>query len=119
MRTLETHSPTCPPRLPRITKGCWSACLGQFSLAAVRLRTECHIIATLHANPAPAPSLLLSQPPPLCTMAKLRFKGEHLMLRKLLLSSVAATTMVGSALAADLPARAPPAPYVPPAPVAT
>jgi outer membrane immunogenic protein len=41
------------------------------------------------------------------------------MLRKLLLSSLAASTMVGSALAADLPRRAPPPPYVPPAPVAT
>ena len=38
------------------------------------------------------------------------------MLRKLLLSSAAATAMVGSALAADL--RAPP-PYVPPPPVFT
>ena len=37
-------------------------------------------------------------------------------MRKLLLSSLAATTMVGSALAADL---RPPPPYVPPAPVAT
>ena len=41
------------------------------------------------------------------------------MLRKLLLSSSAATAMLGSALAADLPRRAPPPPYVPPAPVAT
>src|SRR3954470_21086989 len=42
------------------------------------------------------------------------------MLRKLLLSSVAVTAMVGSALGADLPYRAPPpAPYVPPAPVFT
>src|SRR3954462_766129 len=42
------------------------------------------------------------------------------MLRKLLLSSVAVTAMVGSALAADLPRRAPPpAPYVPPPPVFT
>jgi outer membrane immunogenic protein len=40
------------------------------------------------------------------------------MLRKLLLSSVAVTAMVGSALAADLPARAPP-PYVPPVPIFT
>src|SRR5437879_1992075 len=37
-------------------------------------------------------------------------------MRKLLLSSLTATTMVGSALAADL---RPPPPYVPPAPVAT
>src|SRR3954453_5668290 len=41
------------------------------------------------------------------------------MLCKLLLSSLAATAMVGSALAADLPRRAPPPAYVPPAPVAT
>src|SRR4051794_11515674 len=42
------------------------------------------------------------------------------MLRKLLLSSVAVTAMVGSVLAADLPYRAPPpAPYVPPPPVFT
>ena len=42
------------------------------------------------------------------------------MLRKLLLSSVAVTAIVGSALAADLPYRAPPpAPYVPPAPIFT
>jgi outer membrane immunogenic protein len=41
------------------------------------------------------------------------------MLRKLLLSSLAASTMVGSALAADLPRRAPPPAYVPPAPVFT
>jgi outer membrane immunogenic protein len=41
------------------------------------------------------------------------------MLRNLLLSSAAATAMVGSALAADLPRRAPPAPYVPPPPVFT
>src|SRR4051794_35459506 len=42
------------------------------------------------------------------------------MLRKIVLSSVAATALVGSALAADLPPRAPPPPpYVPPAPVAT
>lgn len=41
------------------------------------------------------------------------------MLRKLLLSSVAVTAMVGSAMAADLPRRAPPPAYVPPAPVFT
>jgi outer membrane immunogenic protein len=41
------------------------------------------------------------------------------MLRKLLLSSVAVTAMVGSALAADLPRREPPPAYVPPAPVFT
>jgi outer membrane immunogenic protein len=41
------------------------------------------------------------------------------MLRKLLLSSVGVTAMVGSALAADLPRREPPPAYVPPAPVFT
>src|SRR3954447_5426433 len=41
------------------------------------------------------------------------------MLKKLLLSSIAATAMVGSALAADLPRRAPPPVYVPPPPVFT
>jgi outer membrane immunogenic protein len=41
------------------------------------------------------------------------------MLRKLLLSSVAATAMIGSALAADLPSRRPPPPVVPLVPVFT
>ncbi|GAC1563116.1 MAG: porin family protein [Beijerinckiaceae bacterium] len=42
------------------------------------------------------------------------------MLRKLLLSSVAATAMISSALAADLPSRkAPPVAYAPPAPIFT
>jgi outer membrane immunogenic protein len=41
------------------------------------------------------------------------------MLRKIILSSVAATALVGSALAADLPRRAPPPAYVPPPPVLT
>jgi outer membrane immunogenic protein len=41
------------------------------------------------------------------------------MLRKLLLSSLAAAAMLGPALAADLPRRAPPPAYVPPAPVFT
>ncbi len=41
------------------------------------------------------------------------------MLRKLLLSSVAATAMVGSALAADLPSRRPPPPVVPVVPLFT
>src|SRR3954447_16916972 len=53
-------------------------------------------------------------------MAKLHATGGLVMLRKIVLSSVAATALVGSALAADLPHRAPPPPpYVPPAPVAT
>src|SRR3954451_9362117 len=42
------------------------------------------------------------------------------MIRKLLLASLATTAMFGSAIAADLPSRAPPPPaYVPPAPVFT
>src|SRR4051794_3620602 len=53
-------------------------------------------------------------------MAKLHATGGLVMLRKIVLSSVAATALVGSALAADLPRRAPPPVYVPPpAPVAT
>src|SRR5436305_3448911 len=52
-------------------------------------------------------------------MAKLHATGGLVMLRKLLLSSVAAAAMLGPALAADLPRRAPPPAYVPPAPVAT
>ena len=41
------------------------------------------------------------------------------MLRKLLLSSVAATAMVGSALAADLPSRKAPPPMLPVVPLFT
>jgi outer membrane immunogenic protein len=41
------------------------------------------------------------------------------MLKKLLVSSIAVTAMLGSALAADLPRRAPPPVYVPPPPVFT
>src|SRR5690349_7664221 len=39
------------------------------------------------------------------------------MIKKLLLSTIAVTSMLGSALAADLPRRAPPPVYVPPPPV--
>ena len=52
-------------------------------------------------------------------MAKLHQRRALHPLRKLLLSSVTVTAMVGSALAADLPRRAPPPPYVPPPPVFT
>ena len=79
------------------------------------LRTGCHIIATLQRKSGNRVFFAIESASVLCTMAKLRFTGEDLM-RKLLLSSLAATTMVGSALAADL---RPPPPYVPPAPVAT
>jgi outer membrane immunogenic protein len=41
------------------------------------------------------------------------------MLRKLLMTTVAASTMIGSAYAADLPSRQPAPAYVPPAPVFT
>jgi len=41
------------------------------------------------------------------------------MLRKLLLASVGAVALAGSALAADLPSRAPPPVYLPPAPIFT
>jgi len=41
------------------------------------------------------------------------------MFRKLLLSSVGAATIAGTALAADLPRRAPPPAYVPPVPIFT
>jgi len=41
------------------------------------------------------------------------------MLHRILLASVAATALAGSAFAADLPSRAPPPVYVPPAPVFT
>ena len=36
------------------------------------------------------------------------------MLRKILMASVATATIAGSAMAADLPLRAPPPPYIPP-----
>jgi len=41
------------------------------------------------------------------------------MLRKILMTTVAASAMVGSAYAADLPRRAPPPAYVPPVPIFT
>ncbi|WOJ89912.1 porin family protein [Methylocapsa polymorpha] len=41
------------------------------------------------------------------------------MIRKLLLASVGAVALAGSALAADLPSRAPPPVYVPPVPIFT
>jgi outer membrane immunogenic protein len=41
------------------------------------------------------------------------------MIRKLLTASLTAAAMMGSAYAADLPARAPPPPYVPPVPIFT
>jgi outer membrane immunogenic protein len=41
------------------------------------------------------------------------------MLRKLLLASVGAVVLAGSAVAADLPSRAPPPVYLPPAPIFT
>src|SRR4051794_25441284 len=41
------------------------------------------------------------------------------MFRKILMTTVAASAMVGSAFAADLPRRAPPPAYVPPVPIFT
>ena len=41
------------------------------------------------------------------------------MFRKILMTTVAASAMVGSAHAADLPRRAPPPAYVPPVPIFT
>src|SRR6476619_5680946 len=41
------------------------------------------------------------------------------MLRKIMMTTVAAAAMVGSAYAADLPRRAPPPAYVPPVPIFT
>ncbi|MEJ0093138.1 MAG: outer membrane protein [Methylocella sp.] len=41
------------------------------------------------------------------------------MIRRILLASVGAVTLAGSALAADLPSRAPPPVYLPPAPIFT
>ncbi|WP_036259442.1 outer membrane protein [Methylocapsa aurea] len=41
------------------------------------------------------------------------------MLRKVLLASAGAVALAGSAVAADLPSRAPPPPYLPPAPIFT
>src|SRR4051794_21475778 len=84
------------------------------------MATWCHIIATPQGKRAAARLLLLSQSLLSAQMAKLFHKEGTLMLRKLLLSSVAVTAMVGSALAADLPYRGPPpAPYVPPVPIFT
>src|ERR1019366_1315059 len=44
---------------------------------------------------------------------------DTVMLRRILLASVAAFGLAGSAFAADLPSRAPPPVYVPPAPIFT
>ena len=44
---------------------------------------------------------------------------DTVMLRRILLASVAAFGLAGSAFAADLPSRAPPPIYVPPAPIFT
>ena len=41
------------------------------------------------------------------------------MIRKFLLASAGAIALTGSALAADLPSRAPPPVYLPPAPIFT
>jgi outer membrane immunogenic protein len=46
-------------------------------------------------------------------------QGESIMLRHILIASVGAVALAGSAFAADLPSRAPPPIYLPPAPIFT